>query len=513
MALKPSKDYLTSRHPLPQFRSDNGSHLAFALVCSPTTYGVPLYEEMLAKNQAHEYISVRNAAILRRECLRLDFLNPVVADRIEYLKELKRSVAYFSHSFSATRIARGIVQLLLKQMDTYQNQLVQRSLLIDSISEYQDQFGKRLSYLLAFMTTDDESHKLLSTYESLLRDIALILSGRPQLLKYLLLNNGFYSYIVVLTDNEKETRFFPLLTARERALIKAHLTDLGESDHEGILSSEDDAVIRPMWPSLITISKHGNGDFFRSNSTHEFDTFGYVQNAETKSVTEIQAVNVGNRGPLLELLHPQAQIPLISSNGTDVPNRINTTHNPTTPPSATPTTWTSPHSKVHFTESSMLMASSQSEALGQIDHGRPRTTSPKPSSDAASPITPTWHGENATNKVKRISFSDQNCDLTIIRASASMSPERQSLGNVAHVSFLTTTANGQVSIDFFFKRFDFKPDGSIDLYLTKQGKFNEILNLRNKLVSIRIDITQGGTKESKELTQEASLSWFATSME
>lgn len=291
MDLKPSKDYLTLRHPLPQFRSDNGSHLAFALVCSPTTYGVPLYEEMLAKNQANEYITVRNAAILRRECLRLDFLNPVVADRIDYLKELKQLLAHFSHSFSATRIARGTIQLLLKQMDKYQNQLVQRSLLIDSIGEYQDKFGKRLSYILAYLTTDDESHKLLSTYESLLRDIAHLVSTRPPLLKYLLLNTGFYSYIVILTDNEKETRFFPLLTARERALIKSHLTDLGESEFEGTLSSETDEAIRPLWPSSITISKHGDGDFFRSKSTHEFDHFGYVENLETKSVTEIQAVN------------------------------------------------------------------------------------------------------------------------------------------------------------------------------------------------------------------------------
>lgn len=513
MDLKPSKDYLTLRHPLPQFRSDNGSHLAFALVCSPTTYGVPLYEEMLAKNQANEYITVRNAAILRRECLRLDFLNPVVADRIDYLKELKQLLAHFSHSFSATRIARGTIQLLLKQMDKYQNQLVQRSLLIDSIGEYQDKFGKRLSYILAYLTTDDESHKLLSTYESLLRDIAHLVSTRPPLLKYLLLNTGFYSYIVILTDNEKETRFFPLLTARERALIKSHLTDLGESEFEGTLSSETDEAIRPLWPSSITISKHGDGDFFRSKSTHEFDHFGYVENLETKSVTEIQAVNFNNRGPLLELLHPAAHPRLDTTQSSLGPKRITETHSPTTPPSANTRKWLPPHMRIPAPESSKTTASPQSEALDLPDQCRPRTTSPKPSSNAASPTMPKPHGENATNKVKRICFSDENCDLTIIRASASMSPERHSLGNVAHVSFLTTTANGQISIEFFFKRFDLKPDGSIDLYLTKQGKFNEILNMKDKLMMIRIDVTQGGTKESKELTQETSQIWFVTSMD
>lgn len=504
MDLKPSKDYLTLRHPPPQFRSDHGSHLAFALVCSPTTYGFPLYEEMLAKNQAHEYVSVRNAAILRRECLRLDFLNPVVADRIEYLKELKRHVSYFSHSYSATRIARGTVSLLIKQMDKYQNRLVQHSMLIDSVNEYQDQFGKRLSYLLAFMSTDADSHKLLSTYESLLRDIATTLASRPPLLKYLFLNTGFYSYIVKLTNDEKETRFFPTLTARERAIIKAYLTDLGEDDHEGILSDEDENAIRPMWPSSITISKHGDGDFFRTNSTHEFDRFEYVTNSETKSVTEIGSVDVKEQGKLLELLRPSSTTSF---------HRMNATHSPTTPPSATSVTWKTPNLHVPATESSMTMASPQSEAHDQFDLGGFTTFSLKSSSDAQPPSQPSWRNGSVSNKAKRIRFSDRNCDLTIIRASASMSPDRLPPGNVAHVSFLSAIVHGQPLVDIFVKRFETKPDGSIDLFLTKQGKFNEILNAKQHIKAIRITVTQGGTTESKELTHDSSLLWFVSSMD
>jgi hypothetical protein len=389
-------------------------------------------------------------------------------------------------------------------MDKYQNRLVQHLLLIDSVNEYQDQFGKRLSYILAFMTTDADSHKLLSTYETLLRDIANLLPSCPPLLKYLFLNTGFYSYIVKLTDDEKETRFFPTLTARERAIIKAHLTDIGESDHEGILSDEDDIAIRPMWPSSITISKHGNGDFFRTNSTHEFDRFGYVTNPETKSVTEIGPVDVGDPGTLLELLRP--------SNAT-YSARMNVTHSPTTPPSATSSTWNLPPTANKHTESSMTMASPQSEAHDHNDHGRPRTTSPQPSSDAKPPHQLSWRTGSVSNKVKRIRFSDENCDLTIIRASASMSPDRLSPGNVAHVSFLSAIVHGHALVDIFVKRFETKPDGSIDLYLTKQGKFNEILNAKTQINALRIVITQGGTKESKELTHKSSSLWFDYSMD
>jgi hypothetical protein len=354
------------------------------------------------------------------------------------------------------------------------------------------------------MSTDADSHKLLSTYESLLRDIATILASRPPLLKYLFLNTGFYSYIVKLTDDEKETRFFPTLTARERAIIKAHLTDYGEDDHEGILSDEDENAIRPMWPSSITISKHGDGDFFRTNSTHEFDRFGYVTNSETKSVTEIGFVDNGEQGKLLELLRPGS---------TTNSHRINATHSPTTPPSATSTIWKIPNLRIPATESSMTMASPQSEAHDHTDHGRLKTISLKSSSDAQPPSQPSWRNGSVSNKVKRIRFSDNNCDLTIIRASASMSPERLSPGNVAHVSFLSAIVYGHALVDIFIKRFETKPDGSIDLYLTKQGKFNEILNAKQQIKALRITVTQGGTTESKEITQDSNTLWFETSMD
>lgn len=504
MDFKPSRDYLTLRQYPPQFCSNNCSHLAFAIICSSTTYGTPLHMEMQAKNQASEYVTVRNAAILRRECLRLDFLNPVVANRIEYLRAVKLTVSHFSQFYSATRIARGFVNMLIQQLDKYQSRLIQHLLLIDSVQEYQDQFGKRLSYLLSFNTTDDDSHKLLSMYESLLRDIARLISSRPPILKYLLLNTDFFSTIIILTNDDRETRFFPTLTARERAIIRATLTDLGEDDSPGVLSPEDDHAIRPLWPSSITISRHGNDDYFRQYSTNEFDKFGTIADPATNKVTDIAPVDNGDRGHLLNLL---------AQSKSQTPSPTTETHTLQTPPSPPIKKWIPPHLRHTENESSNPMAKSPSERTSNPNspvYNTPRSTE---NSDALQPEPQTWKSTNAHHKVRRIRFSDKYCDLTFIRASASMSPDRQNLGDVTHVSFLPTTTARQPLFELYIKRFETRPDGSTDLYLTKQSKFNLILENQKAINLIRIELTNGSTKESKELTQEASDLWFATSMD
>jgi len=394
--------------------------------------------------------------------------------------------------------------MLTQQLDKYQNRLTQHLLLIDSVHEYQDQFGKRLSYLLSFNTTDNDSHKLLSTYESLLRDIAGLVSSRPLMLKYLLLNTDFFSTIIVLTNDDRETRFFPTLTARERAIIRGNLTNLGEDDSPGVLSPEDDAAIRPLWPSTITISRHGNDDFFRQHSTDEFDKFGIITDPATCKVTEIAPVDNGDRGQLLNMLQ-------ISTSQT--PSPTTETHNLSTPPSTSVQKWIPPHMRHNENESSNPMAKSPSERMSNPNSPVYNTPFSTENSDALQLEPQTWRSTNAHHKVRRIRFSDKHCDLTFIRASASMSPDRQFPGDVTHVSFLPTTTARQPLFELFIKRFDMRPDGSIDLYLTKQSKFELILKNQKVINLIRIELTTGSTTESKELTPEASDLWFATSMD
>uniref|UniRef100_A0AB39A6I9 Uncharacterized protein n=1 Tax=Fusarium solani partitivirus 3 TaxID=3237256 RepID=A0AB39A6I9_9VIRU len=504
MDFKPSRDYLTLRQYPPQFCSNNCSNLAFAIICSPTTYGTPLYMEMQAKNQASEYVTVRNAAILRRECLRLDFLNPVVANRIEYLRAVKLTVSHFSQFYSATRIARGFVNMLVQHLDKYQNRLTQHLLLIETVQEYQDQFGKRLSYLLSFNTTDDDSHKQLSMYESLLRDISQLVSSRPPILKYLLLNTDFFSVIITLTNDDRETRFFPTLTARERAIIRANLTNLGEDDSPGVLSPEDDSAIRPLWPSSITISRHGNDDYFRQRSTDEFDKFGHVTDPATKTVTDIAPVDNGDRGYLLNLLHQSKS---------ETPSPTTETHTLQTPPSISAGTWTKPLQLNNENESSNTMAKSPDNRTSNPNSPLSVTFSNRGDSDALHTQPQTWKTSNASHNVRRIRFSNKHCDLTFIRASASMSPERQTLGDVTHVSFLPNANARQPLFELFIKRFDIRMDGSIDLYLTKQAKFKLILENQKAIKLIRCELTTGSTKESKELTPETSDLWFVTAMD
>jgi len=501
MDSKPSIDYLTSSAQGVAFHSKHGTHFAFAILTSPATFGTPLFEELKSKGKSHEYMLIRNTAILRRMCLKYDTVNPVVEDRLTFLRPLYKRMKELQTETSTTRIARGFVQLFRQYSDKYHAKLSKALLEIDDSKEYIDMHGKRLNYLTAFNTTDSDSHHLLSTYISSLKAIGAMLNECSPAWRIFLLSSGFYSYLINLTDDDNETRFKVTLTHFERAIISSTLLSTGSNADIPTLSYEEEDAIRQLWPSAITISRRDGEDYFGPELTGDLDQLKIIH-------TDSTPYRIDSGSELSERATALYDMLIIDS--------------PKTPTSSTSAKF--PQKSVSELSTNIanglkvLDELKQSEKSVNTHIGHSVTTETDFSRQTYVP--PHSRGEADTSTpgselrwkrvASRILFESPTCGFRVIRARPTESPDRQIPGEVVHVALHHTPELGEVVSNFWFKRFEIRPDGSYDLYLTKSGQFHRLLNLRDKAVKIEVRVNTRSLKESKEIIKETSSLWFVT---
>lgn len=277
MDSQPTQDHLTNRQSPPPLELRNATRISFAILCSPTTYGVPLQKRMESDKKGDEYLYARNAAILRRECLRLDYLNPIIGQRIEHLRRLKDTVDSIQTSTPPIMIVQRYYRFLSYAMNQYFDSFWMKLAQCTTLSEFQRLPGLRIDTALRFDNNNLESHKQLSEYESLIKHIAIAVPTAPLIVQYLLLDQSQHSCLLHLTDVDRETKFYPLFTDRERHLLAYNLALLGCTNEPPSLQDTLQETIRLQWPGLITITSDRNDDYFRTTSRNRYDAFELIR--------------------------------------------------------------------------------------------------------------------------------------------------------------------------------------------------------------------------------------------
>merc|ERR1712000_750642 len=121
-------------------------------------------------------------------------------------------------------------------------------------------------------------------------------------MKYLLLSTGYTSCIVRLSNNDDETRFFPVLLDRERSLLGYHLKRLGEDHLPPALPVNIEQTICQLWPTSIPIDRGTSHDFFLLQESSELNEFKRIPNPRTDVLPDSSPTTRDQNTGLLRLL-------------------------------------------------------------------------------------------------------------------------------------------------------------------------------------------------------------------
>jgi len=506
MAFNPKVDLLTLNREPPPLRNRDGIRISFAMICSPVTYGVKLHDELKAKNRLHEYLLHRNRAILKRECLRLDFLDPIVAYRIGYLNDLTKQVKSSSSQPDPTTVATKLITHLSSNCETYNNDLNYRTSRIHSISEYQDKCGIRLSTVLNFNDHDAYNRKLIVRYEHAIQSLASsLLHGSPTH-RYLLLHQDAPRCLLTLTDNDDDTRFFPVLTDRETALIQAHLLSFGVPQNEQTLDRKTTTDLCQRWPTHITITRHHDEDYFASDGSNPFDQFT-ILTPDSTSTSESQ--------------NPRAHD---STDSTDNPSLLGLDQHQAEQTKSDPCEFT--HTNPQSTDTQSTLQLSQTSDKGKqrvtLDLRQQEFADTSQSLNEEEPDTPkvtnatlnllettlTTAAEYSRAVGTTVLFGDSLHTIRLTRARPQDSAPRTVTGEMVFIRISHTTPKILQPLDLFVTRFYETTNNVFNVYMTKEQKFRHLLTVIGTATKVKIEITIGPRKESMELDPITSKYWF-----
>lgn len=524
----PTRDFLTVSENPPPLTIRNATRIAFATICSPTTYGVLLHKELTAKGKEHEYLATRNAAILRRECLRTDFLNPVISRRTSYLKAVSKLLSQLENLTEMNLIAQQYSDFFASWSESSANALNSTIREISSLSEYYDRDGPRLSLALSYKSSNAETAKALSEYERMITYLALQLMTTDPILLSVLLDEGYLSCRIVLTNNDLETRFFPILLDRERSLIYANFKSYGfKYDHAPIQGVINDQFVHH-WKSSITIDRHNDSNYFHVEDNNEFDHFKLLE-----ITNDQQSSDSGNKPAKLEtslmnlMLHGDSPIqktqPVESTTQPPPESLLKYLQNSYGPATLGTTS--------HDERSLSRMLDVYSGTTDDLNLGRqpltrdapPVTSTTRRTQMTSTPAPtelpemfkhPAQHAERLARTLSlAVNFKQEDRLFRIVRANASQSPDKQRPGDVVHVRVTSRRPYVDGIIDLYFKRFTVSDDNETSLYLTRQNQFQRLLEMADAAEVLSIHTTRGTRKELVEMTKGKANLWFSLAME
>jgi len=514
----PERDLLTTRQSPPPLTVRDVSRTAFAIICSPTTYGTPLQSEMTNSNRGSEYITVRNAAILRRECLKLDYVNPVVFRRNQYLRKLQHLFQYLDPQVEFTKIVSTFIQFMNEQLVEYNTRLTNELIHVTSVIEYQSSAGQRLDELVKFNNHDPNAHKLMSENESIIKSIAHRVSNEHTIMKYLLLSTGYTSCIVRLSNNDDETRFFPVLLDRERSLLGYHLKRLGEDHLPPALPVNIEQTICQLWPTSITIDRGTSHDFFLLQESSELNEFKRIPNPRTDVLPDSSPTTRDQNTGLLRLLTTSSSAensPVISKDET-FPSPMNAK-----PQSKHVTNRDSDGSNSSFKQQ---LRSTSTNSVGA--YKPPTSERPVSYPSGRQRATPGDRIMNEAHLDNLLAFNHvpstlrsstdaqvitlKNDDRTayIRKVTPKECPPTRLPGEVIHVSVFSGAHNTTPVLTYSCRSFIEQPSGVFTLFFTKVGRFNAILGTKETATAIKLTVVLKHKQESVEILKSADPQWF-----
>lgn len=524
----PTRDYLTVNEDPPPLTIRNATRIAFATICSPTTYGVLLHKELTAKGKEHEYLATRNAAILRRECLRTDFLNPVISNRTSYLKAVSKLLSRLERLTEIDLIAQQYSDFFASWSESSANALNSTIREISSLSEYYDRNGPRLSLALSYKSSNAETAKVLSDYERTTTCLALQLMTLDPIFQSVLLDEGYLSCRIVLTNNDLETRFFPILLDREKSLILLNFKSHGyHYEHVPLQGVINDHFVRH-WKSLITIDRHNDSNYFHIERNNKFDEFRLLEITNDQQSTESETKPPKLETSLMNLmLHgdsPIQKTQSIESPTQPLPesllNQIQRDYTPIVPGTST-TSEQSLRLAIDAHLRSLDVTNTGKQPLTQDAVAEASTINRSQTNSTPKAIELSEMCKRPAQYAKRlartpslaVNFKTEDRHFRIIRANASQSPDKQRPGDVVHVRVTSRRPYIDGTIDLYFKRFTVSDDNKTSLYLTRQNQFQQLLEMADAAEVLSIHTTRGTQKELVEITKAKTNSWFSLTME
>nr|UYD21359.1 hypothetical protein [Colletotrichum associated partitivirus 2] len=512
----PTRDFLTVNENPPQLKVRTATKIAFATLCSPTTYGVLLHKELASKNKEHEYLAIRNAAILRRECLKTDILNPIISQRARYLGELTKLTRKLDSLTEMELIATQYCDFVAETARHSAIALNNSILGCVSVDDYLDRNGPRLSLALSFNSSTQATAKLLSDYEAKIRQLASQLTRSQPIFKFLLLDEGYLSCLVVLSNNDLETQFLPVLLDRERSLLKACLTQLGEEPQPTSPSQEILDLFNRLWRSKITIDRHKDTDFFTFDKLNEFDHFRIIN--VNNNVTENISANKQPKlqTSLMNLMRSGATTPS--------PNSIVRSSTPfiTESDSADIGKQVSFDGKCNSTEllpnsnatsvSNELSSTNTAQTAVPLRLNRPELPTPFEERKSFT-IDKQKARELARHIGLVVQFANVTYNIKFIRSIASQSPDKQRPGDVVHVRVYPRGPPAALPANIYIKRFTVSDTNQVSLFMTRQKEFQTLLELSEWAARVEVVVTRGTLKELVEIDNETANQWFVLSMD
>jgi len=485
----PAKDFLTSQANPPTLKIKTATRTSFAIICSPTTYGTLLQKELQQKGRTNEYLSIRNAALLKRECLRLNYLNPTVSDRLHHLRILIHTLKQIeSHEINATdseTIISTFFEVMKRLMGWHHTHLLADLYRAETIKRYCEITAERFIFATSTMNTEIDLHDAIAEHERLVQNMASIISRLSPLVQYLFLSEAEHSCLIHLTNNDDETLFQPLLIDRERALLHVHLQQFGIPAQAPELRSEETDLIRQLWPSTMSINRHGNSDYFRNASNHIFDQFTMFDNSSFGQTSTNSTIH--SRFDLQSI----SSIKSLLIRATQVSDRPQPADEP-------PST-----QRISANHSNETNVSSEQTSNNITDVTTLEQFVQPLSDDITLSATHAMHTTPLTLKVISGSLS-----ITIFKAHPRDCPDRRPPGDVIHLSVTYTSAAIERPLEIFIKRFTLSENGELFLYITSGGKFRQLIDAIPSSTRIRLTITCNGQTELRETTRNQSQTWF-----
>jgi len=300
-----------------------------------------------------------------------------------------------------------------------------------------------------------------------------------------------------LTNDDKETFLFPTLTTKERFELQANLVNFGHPINAMDLSTTELETIRQLWPSQVTFSHDKTKDFFRRNSTHEYDRFELIK---SESARRINKPVLNQNADLLNLLNLKLS--------TESPRKDKTTSAPTaTPKEMLASLLTEANSSRHpQTENDNKIQTTQLQ----------RTTNSPLCEESATQIGKQKAVRFADGKVMRsvtpkdmLTCQDGQFAITFVHTIPSVCPVRTNPTDVVNVCLKASSGLMKDSFFHVFRRFKQYRDGSLGLFITKEKTFQELTRIIPTSVQLNVEVKVQGKTESGEIMRRTAYRWFA----
>lgn len=512
----PNRDLLTINENPPPLIIRTACKIAFALICHPIAYGTKLHDEMVAKGTSHEYLATRNAVILRRECLRMDYLNPNINQRTQYLKSVTKLLSSLNELDDTSVIARKYCEFFTRCSESANNALWTMTADIKTVNQYLDLNGPRLSLALGHNSSNSSTARSLSDYEASIATLAKQLINTTSTLRSVLLNESVYSCVTIISKDDRKTRFFPTLTTREKSLIQSNLTSLGaDFSNEKLTQSENDHF-QEHWTSQILISLDELKSLTPQEEENEFNHFKKIEPSPTL------------RAELSNLRLPTPEVTLATLMMSRYPpSQSPIDLDPFAPPQPCPK-----HDELILAERPMTYRANSPQLLTQQKQATTDQQTPLTAPDAPDRTTgleeylPTGSEFNRmldyiTHNAKYLS-GKLNTELLLTqnarrflftRRRASDCPDKHPPGDVVHVSVTSRDKQIDGITDLYVKRFTISDTNDVTLFLTRQNQLQTIFEVANTAIAVKFLITRGTLKESVEITKSKTNLWFYSKLD